>query len=55
MKTYRIQTELWLPELRDKVFEFFCNPHNLDRITPPWLHFQILTPLSDAHAAGNIA
>lgn len=54
MKTYRIQTELWLPELRDRVFEFFCNPHNLDRMTPPWLHFHILTPLSTPMQRGTL-
>lgn len=54
MKTYRIQTELWLPELRDKVFAFFCDPHNLDRITPPWLHFHILTPLSTPMQRGTL-
>jgi ligand-binding SRPBCC domain-containing protein len=54
MKTYRIQTQLWLPELREKVFEFFCNPHNLDRITPSWLHFQILTPSSTPIRRGTL-
>jgi ligand-binding SRPBCC domain-containing protein len=54
MKTYRIQTELWLPERRDKVFEFFCNPYNLDRITPPWLHFQILTQPSTPMQRGTL-
>jgi ligand-binding SRPBCC domain-containing protein len=54
MKTYRIQTELWLPELRDKIFAFFCNPDNLDRITPPWLHFQILTPSSTPIQRGTL-
>ncbi|HEY7560133.1 MAG TPA: SRPBCC family protein [Candidatus Binatia bacterium] len=54
MKTYHIQTKLWLPERRDRVFEFFCNPHNLDRITPPWLHFQILTPPSTPMQRGMV-
>ena len=44
MKTYQLQTEQWLPQPRHRVFEFFADPRNLERITPPWLSFEILTP-----------
>jgi ligand-binding SRPBCC domain-containing protein len=46
MKTYRLETQVWLPQLRDLVFKFFANPHNLERLTPAWLHFEFLTPLA---------
>lgn len=44
MKTYRLETELWLPRPRAEVFAFFSDAGNLERITPPWLNFEILTP-----------
>jgi ligand-binding SRPBCC domain-containing protein len=44
MKTYWLRKSIWLPQSRDKVFEFFSNPANLDRLTPTWLGFAILTP-----------
>ena len=43
MKTYRLRKSIWLPQPRAKVFEFFSNPGNLDRLTPAWLKFAILT------------
>jgi ligand-binding SRPBCC domain-containing protein len=53
MKTYRLETQIWLPQPRDLVFKFFANPHNLERLTPAWLHFEILTPLATEIRTGT--
>lgn len=44
MKIYTLTSELWLPKPVEEVFPFFADARNLERITPPWLHFEILTP-----------
>ena len=44
MRTYQLETSLWLPQPRQQIFAFFSDPKNLERITPPWLHFEILSP-----------
>lgn len=43
--SYRLTTVVELPESRDKVFEFFADAGNLERITPEFLNFRILSSL----------
>lgn len=42
--TYTLDDELWLPHPIDDVFSFFADAFRLEEITPPWLHFHVLTP-----------
>jgi ligand-binding SRPBCC domain-containing protein len=44
MRFHDFHAEVWLPRPREEVFPFFANAHNLARITPPHLHFRIVTP-----------
>jgi ligand-binding SRPBCC domain-containing protein len=44
MTIHTFRTELWLPRGRDAVFPFFADARNLQAITPPWVHFTVLTP-----------
>lgn len=41
---YRLTASLWVPQPLEEVFSFFADAHQLETITPPWLHFQVLTP-----------
>lgn len=45
MTIYQIHRELWVPRTLPEVFEFFSRVENLEKITPPWMRFRILTPL----------
>jgi hypothetical protein len=39
-----LQRELLVPNALSAVFDFFSRAENLERLTPPWMRFRILTP-----------
>lgn len=54
MKTFTLTNELWLPQPPGEVFPFFADASNLERLTPPSLRFQILTPLPIEMEVGTL-
>ena len=54
MREFTLQTELWLPRPRDEVFPFFAEARNLETLTPPWLNFEVLTPMPIVMRAGTL-
>jgi ligand-binding SRPBCC domain-containing protein len=44
VKIREFSGQLWLPRPRTEVFAYFSDAGNLEEITPPWMHFHVLTP-----------
>jgi ligand-binding SRPBCC domain-containing protein len=42
--THVLKREQWVAAPIERVFEFFSDARNLERLTPPWLQFWIVTP-----------
>ena len=42
MKIHSFDSDLWVPLPIDSVFPFFSDAHNLERITPPFLKFNVI-------------
>ena len=45
MNVHVLEREQWIPATLDRVFDFFSDAANLEKLTPPWLGFQIRSPL----------
>ena len=51
---YQLTTAQWLPRPLPEVFAFFSDAANLQRITPPFLDFRVLTPPPTTMRAGAL-
>ena len=54
MNERRFRDELLLPRPLAEIFPFFAEARNLERITPPWLKFEVLTPDPIAMRPGTL-
>src|SRR5512139_2675181 len=54
MREFKLQTELWLPRPRHEIFPFFAEARNLETLTPPWLNFEVLTPMPIVMRVGTL-
>ena len=52
--SFQIHQEQLLAYPQEQVFRFFASAENLNILTPPWLGFNILTPLPIEMAVGAI-
>jgi ligand-binding SRPBCC domain-containing protein len=53
-KVYTLDCSIWLPGPPAEAFSFFSDAHNLESITPGWLHFEVITPRPIAMKTGAL-
>lgn len=51
---YRLRATMEVERPIEEVFQFFSDAANLEAITPPWLNFQILTPMPLEISEGSL-
>ncbi len=54
MKTAHLHAELALARSPEAVFAFFSDPRNLEAITPPWLHIEVLESTTPVIQEGTL-
>ena len=51
---FRLEAAQFLPQPRDRVFRFFSDALELEKLTPRWLEFSVLTPSPIKIEAGTL-
>lgn len=51
---FRLEAVQFLRRPRDEVFQFFSDAFQLEKLTPGWLHFSVLTPAPVCISAGTL-
>ena len=41
---FTLDASHWLPRQPGEIFDFYADAFNLERLTPPWLRFRVVTP-----------
>jgi ligand-binding SRPBCC domain-containing protein len=54
MAVHRLERRQYVGRPLDEVFAFFAEAGNLERLTPPWLSFRVLTPEPVQMDAGTL-
>ena len=54
MRRFRLEREQFVPIDRDTTFHFFSDARNLERLTPPWLHFEIVSHPTGGLSEGSL-
>ncbi len=54
MTPFEFSAELWLPRALEEIFPFFAEARNLEKLTPAFLKFEVLTPAPIVMRAGLI-
>ncbi len=52
--TYTLHREQWLSRPISEVFTFFADAQNLEKITPPWLGFKIISMSTHSISKGTV-
>jgi len=51
---HTLKREKFIPSSIERVFDFFSRAENLNRITPPWFHFKIVTKIPIRMTKGTL-
>jgi ligand-binding SRPBCC domain-containing protein len=51
---HELRAAQWVPQPRDRVFPFFADPLNLERLTPPFLRFHVRRQSTTDVRAGTL-